>query len=97
MSKLRWFSGGTDRLNQSKMIILDLLKSLDGQINKQSLVELLKIYHKELQQSGISVPFIFNRMNLEISKTIRKNNIILSEYQSEKFKELMSLSNIRYF
>jgi hypothetical protein len=80
MSKLKWFSGGTERSNQAKMIILDLLKSLNGQIDKQSLVELLKIYHKELQQSRTSVPFIFNRMNLEISKIIRKNNITLSEY-----------------
>ena len=97
MRKLKWFVGGTERSNQAKMIIFDLLSSLNGQIGKQSLVELLNIYYKELQQSRISVPFIFNRMNLEISKTIRKNNIILSEYQSEKFKELMSLSNIRYF
>ncbi|MEB8419306.1 bacteriocin immunity protein [Enterococcus casseliflavus] len=97
MSKLKWFSGGAERSNQAKMIIFDLLKSLDGQSDKQSLVDLLKSYHKELQQSGISVPFILNRLNLEISKTIRKNSIILSKYQSEKFKELISLSNIRYF
>lgn len=46
MSKLKWFSGGAKRSNQAKMIIFNLLKSLDGQIDKQLLVKLLKSYNK---------------------------------------------------
>ncbi|MBP2098079.1 bacteriocin immunity protein [Enterococcus rivorum] len=95
MSKVNWFSGGTERSDQAVHIIDDLLNCNEINSNSQ-LGTILQNYRIELQQKGASVPFILSRMNLDISKALRSDGNHLSEEQSNKLKHLSSLSNIRY-
>jgi len=96
MSKLKWFSGGNERSNYAEKIISDLLDDLKTDAGNESLQKVLENYLDELIQKEASVPLILSRMNLDISKVIRNEGVILSDYRSEKLKELISLSNIRY-
>ncbi|AXN36616.1 bacteriocin immunity protein [Latilactobacillus curvatus] len=95
MSKVKWFSGGVERGNQAVQIINELLN--DDKIISDSPLEItLKKYRIELQQKESSIPFILSRMNLDISKALRSDPNQLSKEQTNKLKNLTSLSNIRY-
>ncbi|WP_442895990.1 hypothetical protein [Enterococcus sp. CSURQ0835] len=50
----------------------------------------------ELEEKQFSVPFILSWMNLEISNTLKREEILLTTAQSEKMKELISLLTIIY-
>ena len=96
MRKLNWFSGGTDPSDQAETIIRDLLNHLTSELSTAPLQKVLTSYLKELERKDTSVPLILSRMNLDIAKTIRNNKINLTEFQSQKLKELTNLSSIRY-
>ncbi|CUS25828.1 hypothetical protein FC70_GL000779 [Paucilactobacillus oligofermentans DSM 15707 = LMG 22743] len=96
MRKLNWFSGGTERSDQAETIIHDLLNQLPSELRTAPLQKVLTSYLKELERKDTSVPLILSRMNLDIAKTIRNNKINLTEFQSQKLKELTNLSSIRY-
>lgn len=96
MKKLKWYSGGKERADQAISIITELLTDLNSNSESQSLLEVLRNYKDELERQEVAIPFILSRMNIEISETIRKDKIILSCTHSNKLKELMYLSYIRY-
>ncbi|MGX7149027.1 bacteriocin immunity protein [Enterococcus ureasiticus] len=96
MNKLKWYSGGNERGNQAIRIITDLLDDFKTGLGNESIQNVLENYREELEQKGASVPMILSRMNIDISKAIRNEGIILSDNQSKKLKELTSISNIRY-
>lgn len=96
MSKLKWFSGGKDRSERAVKIISLLLDELNDDMESKKLQHILNKYKIELNKKESSVPFILSRMNVDISNCIQKENISLSDSQSDKLKELASLSNIRY-
>jgi hypothetical protein len=56
----------------------------------------LSAYKNEIELQTSAIPFILSRMNIEVSKVVLENGITLSPEQSELFKELSGLSNIRY-
>ncbi|MEG0286710.1 MAG: bacteriocin immunity protein [Vagococcus sp.] len=96
MEKLKWFSGGKDRSEQVVAIITDLLTDLNNDQKTMSLQLVLTNYKNELIKKESSIPLILSRMNLDISNTIKKNNILLSSCQSDKLKKIISMSHIRY-
>lgn len=96
MDKLKWFAGGDERGKQAENIITDLLDDLKRDLDNETLQKTLENYLEELEQKGASVPLILSRMNLDISKAIRNDGVNLSDYQSKKLNELISITNIRY-
>lgn len=95
MSKLKWFSGGKERSQQANILITELLNELGDDSHSEALKKVLSSYKQELN-SGVSVPLILSRMNLDISNAVRKDGAALSAAQAEKLKELTALSSIRY-
>lgn len=96
MNKLKWYSGGQERGNQAITIIKELLNVLEENKKNDELKKILDKYIDELHKNQSSIPFILSRMNIDISNTIRKNEISLSNNQSDILKKLFALSNIRY-
>ena len=96
MSELKWFSGGKERGDQAIIIITDLLSELNNDPKNQALQKVLSNYQDELTRKEAAVPLILSRMNLDISSAMRKDEVLLSDAQSNKLKELTSLSNIKY-
>lgn len=95
MSNLKWFSGGKERSQQANILITELLNELSDDSRSEALKKVLSSYKQELN-SGVSVPLILSRMNLDISNAVRKDGVALSAAQAEKLKELTALSSIRY-
>lgn len=97
MKKLKWFSGGKDRKEEAITAISKLINNLDSKSNGyNALHDTLQNYQVELENGESSVPLVLSRMNIEISNTIQKNNIVLSDVQLTEFKKLSALSSIRY-
>lgn len=96
MVKLKWFAGGTDRATQAIEIIDELLSDLPNTPNEDALKNVLLTYRHEFVKKSTSVPFILSRMSLAVSNVLEKNEITLTNSQSSKLKQLISLSSIRY-
>ena len=96
MSKLNWFSGGKERSNQALALITEILRELDTDQNSQALQKVLANYQNELRKEERPIPFILSQMNVEISNILNKKAISLSNTQAKKFKQLLTLSYIRY-
>lgn len=82
--------------NEAVVIIDELLGSLSNDSKYQPLKMFFLVYRNELEVSGVSVPLILSRMNIELSNVLVENQLQLSEEQSKLLKKLRSLSNIRY-
>lgn len=93
---MKWYSGGKERGDEAIKIIEELLVELKSNVDNEPLENILLSYKNEITSKSYSIPLLFNRMNLEISKTIRNHGIKLSDVESKKLKELMNLLNIRY-
>ncbi|MGM0175345.1 bacteriocin immunity protein [Enterococcus sp. DIV0800] len=96
MTKLKWFSGGEDRSEQAIAIIRLLVNDLNHDMKTNNLRQVLENYKIELEKKDASIPFILSKMNVDISRCLRKYPITLSTFQSDKVKKLTALSNIRY-
>lgn len=96
MVGLKWFSGGEERKKEAIVIIDSLLVSLSENATDRPLKNFFLFYRRELESSGISVPLILSRMNVELSNILIENKLQLSAEQSKQIKQLRSLSNIRY-
>lgn len=96
MENLKWYSGGSDRKKKAMATITDLLNDLKMDLGNESLQNVLENYLEELEQANAAVPIILGRMNIDISTAIRKDGVTLSEIQSKKLKELISISYIKY-
>jgi hypothetical protein len=92
---IKWFSGGSDRSKEALNLIDELMNNLNN-INNKCLIETLISYKQELEQKSTSVPYILSRFNLDIAKSIKSDNQILSNEQRKIIKQLTALSNIRY-
>lgn len=93
---MKWFAGGKDRKAEAVKIIEKLLLDLQNNDNNRPLEDVLINYKNEIINESSSIPLILNRMDLEISKTIRNYGIELSDMETKEIKDLMTLSNIRY-
>lgn len=93
---MNWFSGGNARGNEAVKIIEKLLLDLQNNDNNKPLEAVLINYKEEIINESSSIPLILNRMDLEISKTIKNYGIRLSNMETKEIKDLMNLSNIRY-
>lgn len=95
MSAIKWFTGGQERGQAA----LELLKQLRQQVDGAKYVELQEIlanYFKEIKTETGSIPLILSRMNLDISRVMLKNNIVLPADAQQTMKKLTELSQIRY-
>ena len=93
---VKWYSGGQDRARVAVGIISDLVANLNT-TNEQPLRQLLATYYQELleQRTG-SVLGVFDRMNLDISKCLRQQQIKLSPENEQLMQQLMGLNMIHY-
>lgn len=96
MTPLKWFAGGSERRCEAMTIIDHLLEDIKATPQLTPLKNQLVIYKKRLKNDGTSTPFILSQMNVDISRVLVDNKLILSENQAEQIKKLRELSAIRY-
>ena len=96
MTPLKWFAGGSERRCEAMTIIDHLLEDIKAAPQLAPLKNQLVIYKKRLKDDGTSTPFILSQMNVDISRVLIDNKLILSESQAEQIKKLRELSVIRY-
>lgn len=96
MTPLKWFAGGSERRCEAMAIIDHLLEDIKDTPQLTPFKNQLVIYKKRLKDDGTSIPFILSQMNVDISRVLIDNKLILSENQSEQIKKLRELSAIRY-
>ena len=96
MTPLKWFAGGSERRCEAMTIIDHLLEDIKAAPQLTPLKNQLVIYKKRLEDDGISTPFILSQMNVDISRVLIDNKLMLSESQAEQIKKLRELSAIRY-
>ena len=95
MPNLNCFSGGLEISEQAINILDELLSDKNSELH-DDLRAVLMNYKGELIRKSSGIPFILSRMNLDISKSLQKKNIILTNTQTSKLKQLTSLSTIHY-
>lgn len=96
MTPLKWFAGGSERRCEAMTIIDYLLEDIKDEHQLTPLKNQLVIYKRRLRDDGTSVPFILSQMNVDISRALIDNKLILSESQADQIKKLRGLSAIRY-
>jgi len=96
MTPLKWFAGGSERRCEAMTIIDHLLEDIKDTPQLAPLKNQLVIYQRRLKDDGTSTPFILSQMNVDISRVLIDNKLILSENQAEQIKKLRELSAIRY-
>ena len=96
MTPLKWFAGGSERRCEALAIIDYLLKDIKDAPQLTPLKNQLVMYKRRLKDDGTSTPFILSQMNVDVSRVLMDNKLILSESQSEQIKKLRELSAIRY-
>lgn len=96
MTPLKWFAGGSERRCEAMTIINHLLEEIKDTPQLTPLKNQLVIYQRRLKDDGTSTPFILSQMNVDISRVLIDNKLILSENQAEQIKKLRELSAIRY-
>ena len=96
MTSLKWFAGGRERRCEAMAIIDHLLEDIKDAPQLSPLKNQLAVYKSQLKDGGISTPFILSQMNVDISRVLIDNKLILSESQAEQIKKLRELSAIRY-
>ena len=96
MTTLKWFAGGSERRCEAMIIIDHLLEGINNTPQLAPLKNLLVSYNRRLEEDGTSTPFILSQMNVDISRVLIDNKLILSESQAEQIKKLRELSVIRY-
>ena len=96
MTLLKWFAGGSERRCEAMTIIDYLVEDIKDTPQLTPLKNQLVIYKRRLKNDGTSIPFILSQMNVDISRMLIDNKLILSESQAEEIKKLRELSAIRY-
>ena len=96
MTPLKWFAGGSERRCEAMTIINHLLEDIKDAPQLPPLKNQLVSYKRRLEDDETSTPFILSQMNVDISRVLIDNKLILSEGQSEQIKKLRELSAIRY-
>ena len=96
MTPLKWFAGGSERRCEAMTIIEHLLEDIKDTPQLIPLKSQLVIYKRRLRDDGTSVPFILSQMNVDLSRVLIDNKLILSESQTDQIKKLRELSAIRY-
>lgn len=96
MTPLKWFAGGSERRCEALAIIDHLLEDIKDAPQLTLLKNQVVIYKRRLKDDGTSTPFILSQMNVDVSRVLIDNKLILSESQAEQIKKLRELSAIRY-
>ena len=96
MTTLKWFAGGSERRCEAITIIDHLLEDIKDTSQLTPLKNQLVSYKRRLEDDGTSIPFILNQMNVDVSRVLIDNKLMLSENQARQIKKLRELSAIRY-
>ena len=96
VTPLKWFAGGSERRCEAMSIINHLLEDIKDTPQLTPLKNQLVIYQRRLKDDGTSTPFILSQMNVDISRVLIDNKLMLSESQADQIKKLRELSAIRY-
>ena len=73
---------------EAMTIIKHLLEDIKDTPQLTSLKNLLVSYKRRLEDDGTSIPFILSQMNVDISRVLIDNRLILSESQAEQIKKI---------
>ncbi|MFC6180595.1 helix-turn-helix domain-containing protein [Lactiplantibacillus daowaiensis] len=94
--KVKWYAGGQERAQVAVGLLVGLIENLNAS-NEQPLRELLASYYQELvdQRSGSNL-YVFDRMNLGVSRCMQKNGIVLSADNRQRMNDLLALNYIHY-
>ena len=96
MTPLKQFAGGSERRCEAITIIDHLLEGINNTPQLAPLKNQLVSYKRRLKDDGTSTPFILSQMNVDISRMLIDNKLMLSESQAEQIKKLRELPAIRY-
>ena len=96
MTPLKWFAGGSERRCEAMTIIDNLLEGINNTHQLAPLKNQLVSYKRRLEDDGTSTPFILSQMNVDVSRVLIDNKLMLSENQADQIKKLRELSAIRY-
>ena len=96
MTLLKWFAGRIERRCEALAIIDYLLEDIKDAPQLTLLKNQVVIYKRRLKDDGTSTPFILSQMNVDVSRVLIDNQLILSESQAEQIKKLREFSAIRY-
>ena len=96
MTPLKWFAGGSERRCEAMTIIDHLLEDIKNAPQLTPLKHKLVIYKRRLKDDGTSTPFILSQMNVDISRVLIDNKLMLSESPARQIKKLRELSAMRY-
>ncbi|WP_261010108.1 bacteriocin immunity protein [Streptococcus mitis] len=96
MTPLKWFAGGSERRCEAMTIINHLLEDIKDTPQLTPLKNQLVSYKRRLKDDGTSTPFILSQINVDISRVLIDNKLMLSENQADRIKKLRELSAIRY-
>ena len=89
MTPLKWFAGGSERCCEAMTIIVHLLEGINNTPQLAPLKNQLVIYKKRLKNDGTSTPFILNQMNVDVSRVLIDNKLMLSENQADQIKKFI--------
>ena len=88
MTPLKWFAGGSERRCEAMTIMGHLLEDIKDTPQLTPLKNQLVIYKRRLKDDGTSIPFILGQMNVDISRVLIDNKLMLSDSQAEQIKKL---------
>ncbi|ADG40254.1 bacteriocin immunity protein [Leuconostoc kimchii] len=94
-SAIKWYTGGQERGKAALELLTQLRQQVDG-AEYVALQEILASYFKEIKTETGSIPLILSRMNLDISRVMINNHIVLPSDAQKTLKKLTELSQIRY-
>ena len=85
---IKMVAGGSERRCEAMIIIDYLLEDIKDTPQLTPLKNQLVSYKRRLEDDGTSTPFILSQMNVDISRVLIDNKLMLSESQSEQIKKL---------
>ncbi|SLM87217.1 MULTISPECIES: bacteriocin immunity protein [Vagococcus] len=95
MGGLNWFTNDNNRMEQALFLIVELLIDVNHSQENEALKSILMEYKEVLANSNSSEIFILNQMTNDISMAIEKDNVSLSEYQTQKMRHLIRISKTK--
>lgn len=88
MTPLKWFAGGSERHCEAMTIIDHLLEDIKDTPQLTPLKNQLVIYKKRLKDDGTSTPFILSQMNVDISRVLIDNKLIVIRKSSRSDQKI---------
>lgn len=94
MKKLKWFAGGAERGEVAEEHLAAIIRDLNKPEEKE-FKDLLVSYYLEFKNQSQGVPYIIDRLNIEVSRYLLKTHLKLSAENSDRLQKISELNYIR--